>query len=104
MDEKLKANDAVREQINEVLSQHLTRLEEISGYTADEAKAKVLEKVPYATVDNIQEFEADFDDGRKEYEGKLVYGKMECEFAIDAKTGEFRDWDVDNFSDCIRCN
>ena len=75
-----------------------------AGLTADEAKAKVLEKVPYATVDNIQEFEADFDDGRKEYEGKLVYGKMECEFAIDAKTGEFRDWDVDNFSDCIRCN
>ena len=75
-----------------------------AGLTADEAKAKVLEKVPYATVDNIQEFEADFDDGRKEYEGKLVYGKMECEFAIDAQTGEFRDWDVDNFSDCIRCN
>ena len=45
LDEKLKANDAVREQINEVLGRHLTRLEEISGYTADEAKAELLNRV-----------------------------------------------------------
>ena len=45
LDEKLKANDAVREQINEVLGRHLTRLEEISGYTADEAKAELLNSV-----------------------------------------------------------
>jgi len=72
--------------------------------TAEEARAKVLEKVPYATTENFTEFEADYDDGRKEYEGTLVYGKMACEFEIDAETGEFRDWEVDNFSDCIRCN
>ncbi len=45
LDEKLKANDELREQINTVLGQHLTRLEEISGYTADQAKAELIERV-----------------------------------------------------------
>ena len=40
LDEKLKANDALREQINEVLEQHVARLEEISGYTAEQAKSE----------------------------------------------------------------
>ncbi len=45
LDEKLKANDALREQINEVLKKHLTRLEEISGYTVDQAKSELIERV-----------------------------------------------------------
>ena len=45
LDEKLKANDELREQINTVLGQHLMRLEEISGYTADQAKAELIERV-----------------------------------------------------------
>ncbi|MBQ8439259.1 MAG: ribonuclease Y [Clostridia bacterium] len=45
LEEKLKANDALKEKINEVLSQHLTRLEEISGYTADQAKTELISRV-----------------------------------------------------------
>ena len=45
LDEKLKANDTVREQLNLVLTQHLKKLEEISNYTADEAKAELLERI-----------------------------------------------------------
>ncbi len=45
LDEKLKANEALQEKINEVLGQHMVRLEEISGYTAEQAKAELLERV-----------------------------------------------------------
>ncbi len=45
LDEKLKANDALREEISTVLGQHLTRLEEISGYTAEEAKRELVDRV-----------------------------------------------------------
>ena len=49
LDEKLKANDALRAQINEVLEQHLKRLEEISGYTAEQAKDELLTRVESET-------------------------------------------------------
>ncbi len=45
LDEKLKANDALRAQINEVLEQHLQRLEEISNYTSDQAKEELIARV-----------------------------------------------------------
>ena len=45
LDEKLKANDALREQINTILAQHLSRLEEISGYTVEQAKNELLVRV-----------------------------------------------------------
>ena len=50
LDEKLKANDVLREQINEVLAQHLKRLEEISGYTVDQAKEELLARVESETT------------------------------------------------------
>ena len=49
LDEKLKANDALREQIGVVLEQHLKRLEEISGYTAEQAKDELLARVESET-------------------------------------------------------
>ncbi|MBO5294368.1 MAG: ribonuclease Y [Clostridia bacterium] len=45
LDEKLKANDALREQINTVLEQHLKKLEDISGYTAEQAKDELISRV-----------------------------------------------------------
>ena len=45
LDEKLKANDVLREQINEVLNQHLAQLEKISNYTMDQAKEELLARV-----------------------------------------------------------
>ena len=45
LDEKLKANDALREQINSVLDQHLKKLEDISGYTVEQAKDELISRV-----------------------------------------------------------
>ena len=64
LDEKLKANDALREQINEVLAQHLKRLEEISSYTIEEAKAELLARVEseakHEMAQKLDELEAQF--------------------------------------------
>ena len=45
LDKKLKENDDVREQIEEVLSQHMAKLEELSGITAEEAKEELISRV-----------------------------------------------------------
>ena len=64
LDEKLKANDLLREQINEVLQQHLKRLEEISGYTAEQAKDELLSRVESETrhemAQKLDELETQF--------------------------------------------
>ncbi|MBE6113690.1 MAG: hypothetical protein E7191_01250 [Erysipelotrichaceae bacterium] len=67
--------------------------------TEEQAKQKAIERVPGATVEHIREFEIDREDGRLEYEGTIYYDKMEYEFEIDAKTGEFRSWDVEPIND-----
>jgi len=54
-----------------------------------------LERVPGAGADNIWEFEVDKEDGRLEYEGKIIYGDMEYEFEIDAYSGTFRSWEAE---------
>ena len=64
LDEKLKANDIVKEQIQMVLTQHLSRLEEISGYTAEEAKAELMHRVEseakHDMAQKLDELEAQF--------------------------------------------
>ncbi len=45
LDKKLKENEVLREQIEEVLQQHLTKLEELSGITAEQAKEELIERV-----------------------------------------------------------
>lgn len=64
-----------------------------SAVTADEAKALALAKVPGATDGDIREFEADYDDGRLEYEGKIIYNGVEYEFEIDGSSGQFLKWE-----------
>ena len=66
-----------------------------------EAKAKeiALGQVPGAAVSNIREFETDYDDGRLEYEGKIIYGNMEYEFTIDGYSGAIREWDAEPLDD-----
>ena len=64
LDEKLKANDALRAQINEVLEQHLKKLEEISNYTVDQAKDELLARVESETrhemAQKLDELETQF--------------------------------------------
>lgn len=66
--------------------------------TITEARAKeiALARVPGATAANIYGLERDWDDGRWEYEGKIIYNGMEYEFTIDATTGTVTDWDVES--------
>ena len=68
---------------------------EVTEITEDKAKEIALAKVPGATAENIREFKKEFDDGREEYDGKIIYNNTEYEFEIDAKTGEFIKWETD---------
>ena len=45
MDRRMKECDTVREQIDTVLASHMVKLEEISGYTAEQAKAELVSKL-----------------------------------------------------------
>ncbi|MBR7150870.1 MAG: ribonuclease Y [Clostridia bacterium] len=64
LDEKLKANDALRAEIQEVLASHVKKLEVISSYTAEEAKAELLAQVESETrhemAQKLSELEAQF--------------------------------------------
>lgn len=62
-----------------------------------EAKAIALKQVSGATQENIVKFEIDSDDGKMEYDGKIVYNNMEYEFSIDGYTGAIREWDVEAY-------
>ena len=63
------------------------------------AKQTVLNKVPGATAANIYEWKLDFDDGRWEYDGKIVYNQMEYDFTVDASSGVVTEWDVESIFD-----
>lgn len=65
--------------------------------TADEAKEKALSQVPGATVNDIYDFEVDYDDGRLRYEGKILYDGMEYEFEIDGYSGSIQGWESEPF-------
>lgn len=65
--------------------------------TVSEATAKqtALARVSGATEKDIYEWKLDYDDGRPEYEGKIIYGGTEYEFTIDATTGTITEWDTE---------
>ena len=69
--------------------------------TVSEATAKqtALARVSGATEKDIYEWKLDYDDGRTEYEGKIIYGGMEYEFTINAATGAVTEWDAESVYD-----
>lgn len=69
-----------------------------SGVKVTEATAKktALSRVSGATEKDICEWNLDYDDGRAEYEGKIIYGGMEYEFTINAATGAVTEWDAES--------
>ena len=72
-----------------------------TGALIDEATAKLtaVNQVPGASTSDIYEWKLDHDDGRWEYEGKIIYNQMEFEFTIDAATGAVIEWDVESIYD-----
>ena len=72
-----------------------------TGALIDEATVKLtaVDQVPGASTSDIYEWKLDYDDGRWEYEGKIIYNQMEFEFTIDAATGAVIEWDVESIYD-----
>lgn len=68
-----------------------------SNVTVSEADAKqtALGRVSGATQKDIYEWEFDYDDGRPEYEGKIIYGGTEYDFTIDASSGAVVEWEAE---------
>ncbi|MBR3965412.1 MAG: ribonuclease Y [Clostridia bacterium] len=66
LDRKLKENDAIRAQVEEALAQQRSALERISGLTADEAKAELLENLEtvakFEFAQRMDELEEQFKD------------------------------------------
>ena len=68
-----------------------------TNVTVSEADAKktAIDRVTGATEKDIYEWKLDYDDGRPEYEGKIIYGGVEYEFTIDATNGSVVEWDAE---------
>ena len=69
-----------------------------SNVTVSEADAKqtALGSVSGATEKDIYEWQFDYDDGRPEYEGKIIYGGTEYDFTIDASSGVVVEWEAES--------
>ena len=69
-----------------------------SNVTVSEADAKqtALGRVSGATQKDICEWKFDYDDGRPEYEGKIIYGGTEYDFTIDASNGSVVEWEAES--------
>ncbi|MDO4328797.1 MAG: PepSY domain-containing protein [Lachnospiraceae bacterium] len=59
-----------------------------------QAKQAVLDRVPGARDEDVR-LKLEEDDGRMEYEGKLIYDNMEYEFTIDAYSGGLVEWEAE---------
>ncbi len=72
-----------------------------TGAAISEARAReiALAQVSGAADSNIRKVELDRDDGRLQYEVKIVYNNMEYDFDIDASTGTILSRDVESVWD-----
>ena len=91
---------------------HMPRLKGVSFETAiieryrrressvEEALIEMyLAGVSVRRVEDIYEWKLDYDDGRTEYEGKIIYGGMDYEFTTNAATGAVTEWDAESVYD-----
>lgn len=72
-----------------------TVVSSVEAISSDEAVQSALARVPGATVANVTEFNRDYENGRLEYEGEIHYNGYEYDFEIDADTGTFIKWEVE---------
>lgn len=72
-----------------------TVVSSVEAISSDEAVQSALARVPGATVVNVTEFNRDYENGRLEYEGEIHYNGYEFDFEIDADTGAFTKWEVE---------
>ena len=79
-------------------AQTQTPAQPAAAVSIDTARQTALSRVPGATSDHIR-IVTDYDDGRMEYEGKIIYNNMEYEFEIDAATGNITSWEAESIFD-----
>jgi len=72
-----------------------TVVSSVEAISSDVAVQSALARVPGATVANVTEFNRDYENGRLEYEGEIHYNGYEYDFEIDADTGTFIKWEVE---------
>ena len=72
-----------------------TVVSSVEAISSDEAVQSALARVPGVTVANVTEFNRDYENGRLEYEGEIHYNGYEYDFEIDADTGTFIKWEVE---------
>ena len=70
-----------------------------SYISRDKAISIALSYVSGATASNVRTAKLDYDDGRAEYEVKIIYNAMEYEFEIDAATGSVISRDTESIYD-----
>ena len=70
-----------------------------SYISEDKAKRIALDAVSGASEKNVVKVEFDYDDGRAEYDVKIVYNYVEHEFEIDAVTGNILSRDSESIYD-----
>ena len=68
--------------------------ETAQGLTEEQARRIALSMVPGTDESHIR-ISSGYDDGRKIFEGKIVYDGMEYEFEIDAADGTILEWDAE---------
>lgn len=66
-----------------------------AAVTIEEAQALALSRVAGATESDLR-IEQEYDDGRLQYEGTIIYNGVEYDFEIDASTGTILNWEQDN--------
>lgn len=59
------------------------------------AKEMALKRVSGANDNHIVKIKEDTEDGRKVFEGKIIYNNFEYEFEIDANSGIFMEWEME---------
>ena len=80
-------------------AEHFHGSQTSAATSADRAKQIALAEVPGATAANIRDFDIDEDDGRLEYEVKILYSGVEYEFTIDASTGNITERETERDDD-----
>ena len=72
-----------------------TVVSSVEAISSDEAVQNALARVQGATIANVTEFNRDYEHGRLKYEGEIHYNGYEYDFEIDADTGTFTKWEVE---------
>ncbi len=62
----------------------------------EKAKEIALSQIPGATLKDVYHIEIDNDEGKIEYNGKIIFNNLEYEFSIDGYTGVIRSWEVES--------